>query len=458
MKNETLAKILIVDDEANILHFLSRALEKKGYTVYPAANGADAAERLEKVRPDLVIADILLPDVNGVELLRRIKSKDPEVNVILITAHASLDTAISAIRGGASDYLVKPFKVEELCSVVQRALSSKRLVPGAEKRTGDRPFLGSSSAMQEIRRVIQKVAATDATVLITGESGTGKELAARSIHYGSPRQRKPFVSIICAALPESLLESELFGYEKGSFTGALATKMGLMELADGGTFFLDEVGEIPLALQAKLLRVLQEREIRHVGGLHNIPIDIRVIAATAKDLKREIAGGNFRDDLFYRLNVVPIRLPGLRERRDDIPEMLSHYLELHRQKHGLAGDVQIDEEARSFLRNEYSWPGNVRELENFTERSIMLADGNRIGIELVRKLIAPAEQRSTGAAAPEDGGATDLKTKTEAFEKQLIQGVLTETGGNKFQAAKRLQISRQSLQYKIKKYQLEREV
>jgi two-component system response regulator AtoC len=456
MKGEKLAKILVVDDEANILHFLSRALEKKGYDVHPAANGADAMERVRKIRPDLVIADIQLPDTNGVDLLRGIKSEDPEINVVLITAHASLDTAISAIRGGASDYLVKPFKVEELCSVVQRAMSSKRLVLNGERKNAA-AFIGSSPAMQEIYRVIEKVAGTDATVLITGESGTGKELVARSIHYGSPRHVKPFVSINCAALPENLLESELFGYEKGSFTGALATKMGLMELAEGGTFFFDEAGEIPLPLQAKLLRVIQEREIRHVGGLHNIPIDIRIVAATAKDLKREIAAGTFRDDLFYRLNVVPIRLPGLRERREDIPEMLGHYFEFYRQKHGLAGTFVIEDAARSFLKEEYDWPGNVRELENFTERSLMLSDGNKIGLDLVRKLISPPDNRPASAGVPGNGEATDLKTKTEAFEKQLIREVLTETGGNKFQAAKRLKISRQSLQYKIKKHQLEGE-
>ncbi len=453
-------RLLVIDDEANILRFLTRALEKRGYEVHPVMQGHEALQKLAVIRPDLVITDIVLPDTNGIELLKQVKAHDPEINVIVITAHASLDTAISAIRGGASDYLVKPFQIEELCSVVKRALSSKRIVhDGAgmeafEKRYDFRNLIGASVKMTEIHTLIQRVAETEATVLITGESGTGKELVARSVHYNSKRRGKPFVSINCAALPESLLESELFGYEKGSFTGAMASKMGLLELAHEGTFFFDEIGEISMQVQAKLLRVLQEREIRHVGGLQDIKVDIRILAATSKDLKTQVQKGLFREDLFYRLNVVPIHLPPLRERREDIPVLVKHFLAFYSQKHGLPQAMEIEEQALDCMTSSCHWAGNIRELENAVERAIMFADNGKIRLEQIRK-IASGEFVTPSQEALSPAGGRNLKTETENFEKRLIESVLKETDGNKFRAAKRLQISRQSLQYKIKKYQLE---
>lgn len=459
MKIKSSARLLVIDDEANILSFLTRALEKRGYEVHAVMEAAEALEKLAAIQPDLVITDLVMPGMNGIELLKRIKAHSPEINVVVITAHASLDTAISAIRGGASDYLVKPFQIEELCSVVKRALSSKRIVYGDggseafEKRYDFRNLVGTSQKMKEIHSLIQRVAANDATVLVTGESGTGKELVARSIHYNSKRRAKPFVSINCAALPENLMESELFGHEKGSFTGATSTKMGLLELAHEGSFLFDEIGEIPMPVQAKLLRVLQERELRHVGGLRDIKVDVRMIAATGKDLRAQVQKGLFREDLFYRLNVVPIHLPPLRERREDIPGLIAHFLEYYSQKHGLSHTVKMDESAVRHLAESCDWPGNIRELENAVERAILFSDNGVIGADQILK--TAAEHSGEALDASTSNGSRNLKTETEGFEKRLIESVLRETSGNKFQAAKRLQISRQSLQYKIKKYQLE---
>ena len=460
MKIVSPARLLVIDDEANILRFLTRALEKRGYEVHPVMEVAEALEKLSVIQPDLVITDLVMPDMSGIELLKRIKSHNPEINVVVITAHASLDTAISAIRGGASDYLVKPFQIEELCSVVKRALSSKRIVYGEggseafEKKYDFRNLIGTSRQMQEMHGLIQRVSANDATVLITGESGTGKELVARSIHYNSQRRVKSFVSINCAALPENLMESELFGHEKGSFTGATSTKPGLLELAHEGSFLFDEVAEIPLHVQAKLLRVLQEKELRHVGGLRDIKVDVRMIAATSKDLRSLVQKGLFREDLFYRLNVVPIHLPPLRERREDIPLLVAYFLEYYSQKHGLKAAMRIEDAAVKHMTEVSDWPGNVRELENAVERAILFSDDGVIREEQILKAASEQSRETSGTAMPSNG-SRNLKTETEGFEKRLIESVLKETSGNKFQAARRLQISRQSLQYKIKKYQLE---
>lgn len=455
------SEIMVVDDEENILRFLTRALEKKGYLVHPVCTGEEALKKISRIQPELVITDIVLPDISGIDLLKRIKGRDPEINVILITAYASLDTAISAVRNGASDYLVKPFKVDELCSTVNRALSTKRIIlqdaakeKEFEKKYDYRSLIGVSSQIQEIHQRIEKVAPTDATVLISGESGTGKELVARAIHYHSKRREKPFVSINCAALQDNLLESELFGHDKGSFTGAHVDKMGLLELADQGTFFFDEVGDIPLHLQVKLLRFLQEREVRHVGGLHDIKVDVRIIAATSKNLKAEVENGSFREDLFYRLNVVPISIQPLRERREDIPLLLKHYLEFYSRKYELDHQAEIEGDAFRYLSDEYNWPGNVRELENFVERSLMLSENGRISLEQAHN-IQGAEAGPIGKVHADNQEPLHLRSEMEEFEKKLIRNVLQETHGNKFQAAKRLHISRQSLQYKIKKYLLE---
>jgi DNA-binding NtrC family response regulator len=465
-------RIAVIDDEENILDFLGRALDRKGYRSYRFGRAEDALSKLAEIRPHLVVSDIVMPDVNGLELLQRVKEHDPEINVVLITAHASIETAISAMRGGASDYLIKPFKVEELESVVQRALSSKRFVmdtPSRARQFGERygasGLVGQSAKMCEIQNFIARAAPTDTTVLITGESGTGKELVARAIHYNSSRKGKAFVSINCAALPESLLESELFGHEKGSFTGAIATKMGLLELAHEGTFFFDEVGELPLSLQAKLLRVLQEREFKRVGGLRDIKVDVRIVAATAKDLKTEVERGGFREDLYYRLNVLAIAMPPLRDRKEDIPLLVAHLLDRSASKLGITKRIDLSEDAMAYLRDECTWPGNIRELENLIERLLTLSDNGRVSRDEILSYHMPGEADPAGQESgdpqsdlktgPGADGEHDLKNEIETYERRLIENVLHATGGNKFQAAKRLKISRQSLQYKLKKYNLE---
>ncbi|HNV86065.1 MAG TPA: sigma-54 dependent transcriptional regulator [Candidatus Omnitrophota bacterium] len=453
-------RVLVIDDEANILQVLKRALAKKECEVLAFSNGEEALDALERFRPELVVSDIVLPGMDGIEVLKRVKAFDPEVNVLLITAHASLETAIFAIREGASDYLIKPFKIAELSQAVQKALSSKRLFFRDDKgncknRYELKTLIGSSEAIASVRDMISRVARTDSTVMITGESGTGKELVARLIHCHSGRKGKPFVSINCAALPETLLESELFGYEKGSFTGATSGKAGLLELANEGTFFFDEIGEIAPSTQAKLLRVLQERELRHVGGLQDIRVDIRIVAATSRNLAKEVEARRFREDLFYRLNVVPVHMPALRERRGDIPMFLDFFLSRFSGKYGR--EIRFASDAASFLEKDYDWPGNVRELENLTERVSMLAEEGEVSrAGLLRWMDS---EKPESAASDGDAGildSRDLKSRTEAFERQLIAEAIRESGGRKFRAAKMLKISRQNLQYKMKKYGLDR--
>jgi len=453
-------RILVIDDEANILQVLKRALEKKGFEILAFSNGEEALQALDRFRPALVLSDIVLPGLDGIGILKRVKAFDPEINVLLITAHASLETAISAMREGASDYLIKPFKIAELSSAVQKALSSKRLLfrdakEDCTKRYELKSLIGVSDKIAQVRSLISRVAPTDSTVMITGESGTGKELVARLIHCHSARSGKPFVSINCAALPETLLESELFGYEKGSFTGAVASKAGLLELAEQGTFFFDEIGEIPPSTQAKLLRVIQEKELRHVGGLRDIQVDIRIVAATSRNLAHEVEAKRFREDLFYRLNVVPVHMPALRERREDVPLFLDFFISRFSERCGRK--IRFGEDAAAFLKEAYEWPGNVRELENLAERVAMLAEGNEISRKELSRWIDSAQATDSGVPSP--GGEPcvpqDLRSRTEAFEKRLIEDAIRETGGKKFRAARILKISRQNLQYKMKKYGLD---
>lgn len=465
---ESPRRVLVIDDEPNLLQMLARALKKRGYEVLAFTRPREAMASLAAFRPEIVLSDIVMKEMDGIEVLKQVKESDPETNVILITAHASLESAIGAIRGGASDYLVKPFKIEELSLAVQRALSSKRLFFASsvkeqeyERRYEFKNLLGESAKMREIRNLVGRISETESTVLITGESGTGKELVARSIHYNSRRKEKPFVSINCAALPEPLLESELFGHEKGSFTGAVTTKAGLIELASEGTFFFDEIGEAASSVQAKLLRVLQERELRHVGGLKDIRVNVRVIAASSRDLAREAAEKKFREDLYYRLNVVPIHMPALRERREDVPMLMCHFLEFYRTKLGAGKKVRISGEAMEFLQSEYPWPGNIRELENLSERILMLSDKEEVILPDLRQWLdvtrgGKAALQMGAGIRTEEGVEPDLKSQTEAFEKKLIADAIRQTAGNKFKAAKLLKISRQSLQYKLKKYDIEK--
>lgn len=451
---------MIVDDEENILNFMSKALKKEGYDPHCFTDARLAIAKLSNVNPQIVITDIVMPSMNGLQVLEAVKRFNVETNVILITAHASVESAISAMRGGAFDYVTKPFEIDEMLLTLQRSLSEKRLstiFPAVEKKTQSMyqvsNLIGTSPKMQEIYRLLEKVAKSDSTVLVVGESGTGKEMVARAIHYNSPRKLNPFVSVNCASLPDQLLESELFGHEKGSFTGAMATKLGLIELAHGGSFLLDEVGDMSLPVQAKLLRALQEREIKRVGGVENIPVDVRIIAATSKDLQSEIEKKNFREDLFYRLNVIPIFLPPLRERREDVPLLVAHFIRFLKEKYHMDKELEFLPDGLDYLVA-YHWPGNIRELENIVERIYMLAEKKSLGRSDIVQLLG-MELRSVKDMTRGGTMLIELKNETERFEKKAIEQALSDAHGNKLQAAKRLHISRQTLQYKIKKYNIE---
>jgi DNA-binding NtrC family response regulator len=403
-----------------------------------------------------------MPRLGGMQLLERVRAEYPDIPVILITAHGTVDSAVAALKAGAFDYVTKPFEQEELRKVIAKAARANDL----ERRSvhegtaeGDRPpLVGTSPSMRTIYDMVARVADSPSTVLITGESGTGKELIARALHRGSSRRDKPLIKVNCAAIPKDLVESELFGYQRGAFTGAVGDKPGRFELADGGTLFLDEIGEIPVEIQVKLLRALQESEFERVGGIKTLKVDVRLIAATNRDLKSLIAEGRFREDLYYRLAVVPIALPPLRDRREDIPLLVAHFIEKYDRRLGKSVE-RIDDDALQLLVD-YGWPGNIRELENLMERSVLFADGPSI-----RASSLPDSLRETGTppppiaamgplgaiAAPSGASMKEIVRQAQAeLEKELISRALEETGGNVTRAAKRLQISRKSLQVKMK--------
>ena len=452
-------KIFVIDDEQNVCMTLKEALETEGFTVDCYQSPIEGLQEVPRKKPDLIITDLLMPGMDGLKLIQRAKSVNPEINILLITAHASLESAIGAIRAGANDYLVKPFKIEELLKAVQKTLSQKRLM--IEKKGGDKSFqdryqiknlIGKTLEMKEIFKLIEKVAKTESTVLIVGESGTGKEMVARAIHYHSKRKEASFVSINCAALPETLLESELFGYEKGAFTGAVASKLGLFELAINGTFFLDEVGEMSLSLQAKLLRVLQERSLKRLGGIKDIHINFRLIAATSKNLINEIGTGRFREDLFYRLNVIPIVMPPLRNRADDIPLFVDYFFNNYVKKQGLKTKFKLNEAAVDVFKK-HSWPGNIRELENVIERLAALTDQTSIEPDMVSQAISQGNFSSpTGEPI---NTKSNLREALESYESELIKQAIKDALGNQNRAAKKLNLTRQALHYKLKKYGLE---
>jgi two-component system, NtrC family, response regulator AtoC len=455
--------VLIVDDELNIRRVLAAMLSREGYEVTAAADGEQALAVLQKMPVHVVVTDLVMPRLGGMELLGRVAAEFPDVPVIVITAHGTVDSAVQALKAGAFDYITKPFEQEELKKVIakaSRAHEIERQNVHAPTRAGEKPpLVGHSAAMRQIFEIVARVADSPSTVLITGESGTGKELIARELHLGSPRRDKPLIKVNCAAIPKDLVESELFGYEKGAFTGAVGSKPGRFELADGGTLFLDEIGEIPIEMQVKLLRALQESEFERVGGIKTLKVDVRLIAATNRDLKSLIADGRFREDLFYRLAVVPISLPPLRDRREDIPLLVQHFVAKYDQRLGKRVE-RVDDEAMQTLLA-YSWPGNIRELENLMERSVLFADGPVI---LGTSLPDALRERSAGAtipiaavgplgaiAAPSGASMKEIVRQAQAeLEKELISRALEETGGNVTRAAKRLQISRKSLQVKMK--------
>jgi len=462
------AKILIADDELNIRKVLSATLRREGHEVLTAKDGEEAIALLETGQVQVVVTDLKMPKVDGLALLRHVREHNPSTPVILITAHGTVDTAVEALKRGAFDYITKPFEQAELIRCIGKAVKTESLA--ARDVVADGPeleryrIIGQSQRMQALYEVIEKVAATPASVLITGESGTGKELIAAALHYKSGRRAKPFIKINCAAIPRELMESELFGHERGAFTGAVSSKPGRFELADGGTLFLDEIGEIPVEMQVKLLRALQENEFERVGGVQTIRVDVRLVVATNRDLARLVEEGRFREDLFYRLNVVPIRLPPLRERREDIPLLVQHFLSKHNTR--LGRKVQGIQPAALSALVEHRWPGNIRELENVVERAILFCGGTEIGPgdlppELSGERPAQAAPASGGAvfaaAAPpgDDSSMKDIvKQATAELERDLILRALAETQGNVTQAARKLKISRKSLQNKMKEFGL----
>ncbi|MDX2012597.1 MAG: sigma-54 dependent transcriptional regulator [Myxococcaceae bacterium] len=456
-----MSRVLVVDDEANLRKVLAAMLRKEGYEVAIAENGESALAEFEKSGADVVITDMVMPKLGGLELLKAVHASRPDVPVIIITAHGTVDSAVEAIKLGAFDYITKPFEQAEIQAVVAKAARTQEANQGHVPPEGKArsSIIGESSQVQELFKVIDKVADSPSTVLITGESGTGKELVATALHDGSSRKDKPLIKINCAAIPKDLMESELFGYERGAFTGAVTSKPGRFELADAGTLFLDEIGEVPIEMQVKLLRVLQESEFERVGGIKTTRVDVRLIAATNRDLLAEVEAGRFRKDLYYRLNVVPIHLPPLRERRADVPALVRHFIEkynkrLNKKIEGIADEALV-------MLQAYPWPGNIRELENLMERVILFADGPRIE---AKDLPAPVRggvggaTTSTTESPPPEIGETPLKEILKArqaeIEKAFIVQALGKTEGNVTRAAKLLGISRKSLQTKMKEFGL----
>lgn len=459
-----LCKVLVVDDEESIREFFEIMLKREGYEVWTASNGKEALERLKKGRADLILSDIQMPEMSGLELLSKVKEQDPEALMIMITAFGSTETAVEAMKLGAYDYVQKPFKIDEVKIILRQALERKQLQSEnvqLKKELGTKyafdNIVGSAPPMMRIYDLVKRVANTKSSVLITGESGTGKELIARAIHYNGPLKDRPFVTVNCGAIPENLMESEMFGHKKGSFTGAIADKKGLFEVANTGTIFLDELGELPLPMQVKLLRVIQEGTFKRVGGTEDITVDVRIISATNKNLENEVKAGRFREDLFYRMNVIQVLCPPLRERREDIPMLSNHFLEKFSKSLGV--DVKkISSEAMDVLKA-YHYPGNVRELENIIERTVALEPGNVILPESWPKHMLDAKQPSTGPLDAEKieistEKGIDLERLVADFERTLLVKALQQTGGIKKKAAKLLGISFRSMRYRVDKYGL----
>ena len=460
---EVKPKILIVDDEESLREFLEIMLKREGYEIATAENGEVAIKHLAKKNYDVVITDLQMPKIHGMQVLAKAKESDPEMVVIVITAFGSTESAVEAMKLGAYDYITKPFKIDEIKLVIKKALE-KRLLSrenillkkalGSKYNFGN--LIGSAPSMLKIYDLIQRVCETKTNVLITGESGTGKELVAKAVHYNGSLKDKPFVTVNCGAIPETLIESELFGHKKGSFTGAIADKMGLFEVANSGTIFLDEIGEIPLQTQVKLLRVLQEKTFKRVGSTEDITVNVRIMAATNKDLMQEVSQGRFREDLYYRLNVIHIQLPPLRERKEDIPILAQHFLEKYNKQ--LDKDIKkISKEAMEALAS-YDYHGNVRELENIIERTVSLERGASILPESLPPIIF-----HPGAELARRGGGEHMITMDGVnleeivgnLEKELIEKALKKAGGIKKKAAKLLGISFRSMRYRLEKYGME---
>jgi len=455
-------KVLIIDDERDMLTNCTRILRRSGYECLTAETSEQGLSIVEAALPDVVLVDLRMPGRSGIDIVKAVKSRYPAIEVVLMTAYATIETAVDAIKQGAFDYLPKPFTADQLQAVIQRTLGHKHKAAETLKLRGElvaRPDLcnmvGKSEVMVELRERIRKVAAADATVLITGESGTGKELVARSLHQFSRRSANPFVPVDCAALPESLLESELFGHEKGAFTGASISRPGLFELAHSGTLFLDEVAELPLALQAKLLRVLEVRQLRRLGGRQLVSIDVRLIAATNRDLLRAMESGKFREDLFYRLNVIPVQVPALRERREDIPLLAMHFLMSGASGDG-TGPKGFAPEAMALLES-YAWPGNVRELKNAVERARTLANREYIHPEDLPPEVQQPSPESGDRLLPYHSFKAAKQELVTEFEERRLRELLERTGWNIARAARESGIHRKTIERKLKRYNLRRE-
>jgi two-component system response regulator AtoC len=450
-------KILIVDDEESMRHMLSLILKREGYEVQAAEKGSEALLLVESESFDFMLLDVVMPEMDGLDLLQALKRKKVEATVIMMSAYGNLDTAVEAMKRGAYDYVSKPFRPDEILLTLRKAEERENLrqenIRLRQEVRRDYSFgniVGKSPRMMQLFEAIKKISEYKASVLIMGESGTGKEMVARCIHYNSPRSNEPFVVVNCGAIPETLLESELFGHEKGAFTDAKKEKRGSFELAHQGTLFLDEVGEMSLSAQVKLLRALQEGEVKRLGSERTLAVDVRIIAATIRDLTRAVAEGKFREDLFYRLNVLPLHLPPLRERKEDIPLLVDHFIHKYNELHGL-GTEGIAEDALARLL-EYSWPGNVRELENTIERAMILTQGKKIKVDCL-----PSEILGDRPPWKKDlwGEEFSIKKGSRILEEDLIRKALKRTKGNRSQAAKVLEISHPSLLSKMKEYGIE---
>jgi two-component system response regulator PilR (NtrC family) len=453
-------KILVADDEQSMREFLDIMLKKEGYKVSLALNGEEVLKLMEKDIFDLILMDIRMPKLDGISALKKIKALSPETIVIMITAYASADTAIQAMKEGAFDYITKPFKVDEIKLIIKNALEKKYLQKEnilLKKVVKDRyhfdNIIGQSPKMLALYDLLEKVAPTKTNILITGESGTGKELVAKAIHYNSPRKDKPFVTLNCGAIPEFLIESELFGHMKGAFTDAIATKKGLFEVADEGTIFLDEISELPLMMQVKLLRVLQDKEFKRVGGTEDIRVDVRIISATNKDAEESVREKRFREDLFYRLNVIQIKLPALRERREDIPHLAEHFLKRYSDELN-KNILRISSEALRILLN-YEFPGNVRELQNIIERAVALENTQELNAQNLSSYLdeqLPMKKGTIDLEIPNEG--IDLEKVVEDIERTLLLKALDRTKGIKKKAAELLHINFRSMRYRLEKYGL----
>jgi two-component system response regulator AtoC len=447
-------RVLVVDDEENLRHYLQLVLGEAGYQVAIAQDGEEALEKMQRQSWDIILCDIKMPKMDGMTLLKTAKKKGLEGTIIMMSAYGTVDTAVEAMKIGAYDYVSKPFNADEIILTLKKAEERERLreenirLRDEVRRDYDlENIVAQSEQMRTIFDLIKKVAQHKSSVLITGESGTGKELVARAIHYNSDRKNNPLISVNCGAIPDNLLESELFGHVKGAFTDAVKSKRGLFEMAHEGTMFLDEVGELPQNLQVKLLRVLQDGEIRRVGDTQASHVDVALIAATAKDLAAEVKNNRFREDLYYRLNVLPIHIPPLRERKEDIPHLVNYFIDVYNKKLGLGIKGVAKDAIERFLQ--YPWPGNVRELENMIERAMILAEGDIIVVEGLLMYMQRDEEPGPGSSG------LSIKKNAKEMEIRLIKEALNQTGGNRLRAARILEISHKALLYKLKDYGLD---